>query len=249
MSGDLKSYIKDWGRKVHISWLRAKLRQLPELEIKGNVVIVAPHPDDEVIGCGGLIRRLIEKGTTPYVIVMTGGGASHKTCCQTPEEVIITERRKLTHKALGILGLPEDHIIELDFTDGSIGTGLKENKDTRLGGVWSQVNPDHIFVPHWGEGWKDHINTAKLVKENIPDKTVVWEYCVWMWYYNVWKGLDWSNSYELKLSEKEFRLKQEAMDAYLLPKAPCGKPWSGLLPKIFVNAHKAPIELYFRNTV
>jgi hypothetical protein len=56
-----------------------------------RVVIIAPHPDDEAIGCGGLIQTLVERGTSPHVIILTGGEGSHRGCCDiTAEDLINT---------------------------------------------------------------------------------------------------------------------------------------------------------------
>lgn len=295
--------VKDVIRRFHVDWLKSKTNRLHDLNPSGKVVIVAPHPDDEVIGCGGLISHLVSEGNPPYIIVMTGGGASHGSCCNISEDEVISHRRQLTHNALSILGVPEDHIFELDFKDGKIPSN-KENADPTqysiLITLLHQISPDVIFIPHWGEGWPDHINTAKIIKlivgtycscvrtscestvssmspastispksgqdmvktqeltlETVPHtpysipetlfkKATIFEYCVWMPYYNVWKGLDWKNAFRLKLSSEEHKKKLEAIDAYVKPLAPCGKPWSGVLPKVFIKANSGKSELYFK---
>jgi LmbE family N-acetylglucosaminyl deacetylase len=58
------------------------LRALPLVGVdvitNGNVVMVlAPHPDDETLGCGGLITELTAKGRPPVVVVVTDGTGSH----------------------------------------------------------------------------------------------------------------------------------------------------------------------------
>ncbi|WP_240051127.1 PIG-L deacetylase family protein, partial [Bacteroides salyersiae] len=50
------------------------------IEPKESLLIIAPHPDDEVIGCAGLIQRSLNKGNNVYVIILTGGEASHNGC-------------------------------------------------------------------------------------------------------------------------------------------------------------------------
>jgi LmbE family N-acetylglucosaminyl deacetylase len=40
-----------------------------------RVLVVAPHPDDESLGCGGLIASLAQKGCRFYVVFTTDGGA------------------------------------------------------------------------------------------------------------------------------------------------------------------------------
>lgn len=234
---------KDFIRRCHIRYLRIKGSCAKSLNLNGQILIVAPHPDDEVIGCAGLIARLVEHGILPHIIVMTGGGGSLKND-GVDKDMIIKARRGLTRNALSILGVPERNLHELDFNDG----GISDDSDQieRLKELICSINPDTVLVPHWGEGWPDHVNTAKIIKSLVPAKVQVWEYCVWMWYYNVWRGLDWRNAAALRLSPHEHELKVKAVDAYIRPLAPDGKPWSGVLPPLFIKANTGNIELYFK---
>lgn len=233
--------LKETIRKFHISWLRSHSAR--ELSLHGRVVIVAPHPDDEVIGCGGLIARLVARGNAPHIVALTGGEGSHRGCCKLPAGDIKQARRGLTRQALQILGVPAQNLHELDFPDGGISAQSPEAE--RLKALLEELRPDAVLVPHWGEGWPDHINAAKIVK-TITQASEVYEYCVWMWYYNVWRGLDWSNARRLKLTPEEHVLKLCAIDAYVKPLAPCGKPWSGVLPTLFLTANSGNSELYFK---
>lgn len=233
---------KDIIRRGHVAYLRMRCRRsLPQFH--GRVLIVAPHPDDEVIGCGGLIARMVEEGNAPQIIVMTGGEGSHGKNF-SEKASIVEARRGLTRKALSILGVPEGNLHELDFKDGGISSDSEQMM--RLKELIKSIAPDCVLVPHWGEGWPDHVNTAKIVKSLVPDSTEVWEYCVWMWYYNVWRGLDWKNAATLHLTAREHELKIRAVDAYIRPLAPDGRPWSGVLPPIFIEANTGDIELYFK---
>lgn len=233
-------------RQFRINALKNKAKSLGGAKLQGLLtpVIIAPHPDDEVIGCGGLIARFVAEGRTPHIVIMTGGEGSHNGCCSTSEEEITTARRRLTRKALDILGVPESNIHELDFPDGGIDKTLPQIE--RLKTILSRLKPDSVFVPHWGEGWNDHVKTAQIVNKLVAAGTEVWEYCVWMWYYNVWRGLDWKNAAILRMTSEEHRLKLKAMDAYIKPLAPCGNPWSGVLPKLFIEANQWDKELYFK---
>jgi len=246
--------MKEKLRKLHIAYLRNRAVCKQELALPRRALIVAPHPDDEVIGCGGLIARLVDDGRAPHVVVMTGGEGSHRGCCDTPSEDIVKARRGLTRKALFILGVPEENIHELNFPDGKI--SLAESAEVvQLKAVIANIAPSlagrdgegfSVFVPHWGEGWPDHVNAAKIIKNIMPSTTEVWEYCVWMWYYNVWRGLDWRNAAVLRMTPWEHELKLKAMVAYTKPLAPCGKPWSGVLPPLFLKTNQWNNELYFK---
>lgn len=240
-------YIKDIIRNLRCRLLQLKLSGKPHIALPESVLIVAPHPDDEAIGCGGLIARLCAEGHAPHVVVMTGGGGSLRGYSDMPESEVIKARRNLTLNSAKALGLPESNIHFLDFVDGHIGD-RPESEMNRIKELIEQLQPDAIFVPHSGEGWPDHLNTrnivlnSKLLPLNSPS---VYEYCVWMWYYNVW-NLDWRNAFQLKMADAEHSAKLKAVDAYIKPLAPCGQAWSGVLPKPFIKANTARQELYFK---
>lgn len=237
--------LKDIIRRLHVKYLKmggGRCKKIIE-PLAGRVAIVAPHPDDEVIGCGGLIVRLVAEGRAPHIIIMTGGEGSHRGCCDVSPAEIIEARRGLTRKALQILGVPFENIHELDYPDGSI--TAKNPQTEELKRLLAEINPQSVFVPHWGEGWPDHLAARKIGLDLASKTTAVYEYCVWMWYYNVWR-LDWKNARRLKMSADEHTTKLRAIDAYIRSVAPCGHPWSGVLPQAFVHANSHDTELYFR---
>ncbi len=113
--------LKDIIRHIRLLLLHLIYRCRPELPISGDTLIVAPHPDDEVIGCAGLIQKLVEQGTPPNVIILTRGEGSHRGCCNITEKDIMHERHKLTLRAAATLGLPESNIHCLEYPDGGGG--------------------------------------------------------------------------------------------------------------------------------
>lgn len=245
------SILKEQTRLLHIAWLRFRGKRCQPLKLDSQrIVIVAPHPDDEAIGCGGLIARLSDLGFPPHVIILSGGEGSHRGCCNMDETTIALHRRKLTDDAARILGLPDENIHRLGFVDGKIIGNVNDSSISvhnhnieELQMLLEKLNPTVVFVPHHGEGWPDHVNVKGLIDETRCKAEMV-EYCVWMWYYNVWR-LDWRNAWILHLSTGEHHRKLKAIDAYTSPTAPCGKPWSGVLPKVFLKAAKWNRELYF----
>lgn len=235
-------YINRW---LHIQYLTIRsCLSSPLFNLKARILILAPHPDDEVIGCGGLIARIVAEGRTPHIVILSGGEGSHRGCCGLGKDEITSARRRLTDDALRVLSVDREYIYELNFPDGGISP--LHSEAAKLKQLIDEIAPDTVFVPHWGEGWPDHVNAAKMVKEMLPIGTEVYEYCVWMWYYNVWRGLDWRNARRLKMTPREHQLKLEAMDAYIRPLAPCGNPWSGVLPPLFIKANSGVTELYFK---
>lgn len=236
--------MKDILRNIRLFLLHIQYKCRPILQLSEKTVIIAPHPDDEVIGCAGLIQALVERGTPPHVIILTGGEGSHRGCCKTTEADIIDARHQLTMKAAATLKLPESHIHCLHYPDG--GVDPKHPETVELSSLLHQLSPKALFVPHRGEGWSDHTRVAGIVNELTKRLTVdIYEYCVWMWYYNVW-NLDYRNARILKMSTAQHKRKLQAIEQYVTPLAPCGKPWSGVLPKPFLKAARWKRELYFK---
>ena len=291
--------MKDLIRNLRVFFLHLIYNICPSLSLPKRVVIIAPHPDDEAIGCGGLIQALVEHGTPPHVIILTGGEGSHRGCCDITAEDLIAGRHNLTIKAAETMGLPLSHIHCLQYPDG--GVTFEHPETERLAALLKELKPDAVFVPHRGEGWSDHVKAAEIVKaligmfnenENTKHYTLnskqkqrdlskqkrsaslnskqeqrdltkhytlnskqkrsaslntkpeLYSYCVWMWYYNVWR-LDYRNARVLRMSRAQHLRKLQAIDEYVTPQAPCGKPWSGVLPKPFLKATKWNKELYF----
>lgn len=241
MVNQLKDYVRQW----RIVWMHFRARSLREIDVPlGTTIIVAPHPDDEVFGCGGLMQQLTRQGHEVYVIFMTGGEGSHRSCCELAEEQIKEARRKMALRINPMLGVDVSHLYFLNYPDGGI---IWEHSETdRFKMLLDQLKPSSVFVPHWGEGWPDHVNTRAIVKELVGKYMAVYEYCVWLWYYNVWH-LDWHNAYMIRMTKEEHQRKLEAINDYVTPKAPCGKPWSGLLPRAFLCAIKCNLELYYKS--
>lgn len=237
-------------RKLRYFAIRALLDHTKQIQLSSTSIVVAPHPDDEVFGCCGLMQRLLGSGKRVELVIMTGGGGSHSGCCSIDEVSLIAHRRELTLKAASLYGLSEAHVHFLDFPDGGIAPEHSEAK--RLQALLDSLLKDEpdaaVFFPHRdGEGWPDHIRTAEIVSnlcaKNHP-KVKRYEYCVWFWFYNCWR-IDWKRARLLKMNSEEYRCKQQAIDTYILPKAPCGKPWSGVLPDVFVEANRWSRELFF----
>lgn len=240
MFGNLKNIVRD----IRVSLLRIKANALRPFSADNNILVIAPHPDDEIFGCAGMIKQAIEQGKKVNVLILSGGGKSHSGCCNINEEILISERRDLSRNAAKILGLSLDNLHFLNYPDGNI--SFESSETLRLAELIDELNPKAVFVPHFGEGWSDHIETGNIVRRLLQDRVCVklYEYCVWFWYYNTWR-IDWKQARLLRMDEMQYRTKLKAIDAYVRPLAPCGKPWSGVLPRVFIKANSWNKELYF----
>lgn len=236
--------VKDFVKRLQMKWLHFRMSPCKQLKPVGEVLILAPHPDDEVFGCGGLIARLVGEGRAPHVAILTGGGRAHRGCCDISEVDIIAARRKLTREAIKSFGLPESNLHEFDYNDGGVRDDHMFEKES-LKTLIANIQPDIILVPHHGEGWPDHLAVRQIGLDMASANTEVWEYCVWMWYY-MQRHFDWHSARQLKMSPAEHAAKLKAISIYQSAIAPCGNPWVGVLPNLFVKANSTDKELYFK---
>ena len=91
--------MKNFIRRIRIQIIRILSCGKRRLPIKESILIIAPHPDDEVLGCSGLIQRVLGEGKQVDVVILSGGGKSHSGCCSIDEKELIESRRALSRTA------------------------------------------------------------------------------------------------------------------------------------------------------
>ncbi len=84
---------------------------------KRPILILAPHADDESLGCGGLIAQACAAGETVYVAILTDGTGSHPNSQVFPPARLKALRERETADAVATLGLQSDHLSFLEYTD------------------------------------------------------------------------------------------------------------------------------------
>ncbi len=113
-----------------------------------NILIVAPHPDDEVIGCGGFIKKYTEQGWQVYVLVLTRGTPKLYT------EERIENVRKEAKNAHQILGVKET--IFLDYFAPELDMVSLADISRSIAKVINDLNAEKLFLPHRGDIHNDH---------------------------------------------------------------------------------------------
>ncbi|MGB4258440.1 MAG: PIG-L deacetylase family protein [Phycisphaerae bacterium] len=112
-----------------------------------NVLVVAPHPDDEVLGCGGAIRRFVQSGDAVTVAIATKG---------TPlfPASQVRQVRSEARKAAAVLGVKKLLFLDLPVTTLHL---IPEHK---LNAVFSKLvvatKPDLALIPFPGDRHQDH---------------------------------------------------------------------------------------------
>jgi len=219
----------------------------------GRMLIVAPHPDDEVFGCGGLMLQRLRAGWDVNVVILTGGGGSHKGCCDMPEEEIIAKRKRLCIRAGKTIGLDFGNIHFLDFKDGSLPRKNDAGFDDCVSVLREYIrrfNPSELYCPHFLDGWSDHVAASEITvaAAGFCKNINLYYYIVWAWMNTRLPALlrmGWKRSRKANIKDV-FDKKQKAIGLYLEECSPkCGKPYSGELPPDFLKSFEWPCELFF----
>lgn len=113
-----------------------------------TALVIAPHPDDEVLGCGGTIARLTSRGKTVDVVIATRGFPPAYSDEQVAE---VRAEAKVAHARLGVR---ETHY--LDLPAAALDAMPQAEINRAVSGVIAKVQPDTLFVPHLGDIHVDH---------------------------------------------------------------------------------------------
>lgn len=85
-----------------------------------GLTVIAPHPDDETLGCGGLIALARSEGRPVRVVILSDGTASHPGSREYPPDRLRIVRQQESAAALEMLGVARQDIHFLNITDGAI---------------------------------------------------------------------------------------------------------------------------------
>lgn len=138
---------------------------------QARILIVAPHPDDESIGCGGL---MLQYGAQCEILLLTDGRKGYDSSVPTDEEQLVRQRAEELRRAAAIAGI--EKIYMLGIPDNT----LKQNETTV--GAFDLTPYDYIFVPNHLERHKDHAPVLKMIQKMCRRQHAsarIYEYEVW----------------------------------------------------------------------
>lgn len=155
------------------------------LTLQAPVLVVAPHPDDETLGCGGAIALLRSHNCPVSVLVMTDGTQSHPRSRKYPAPVLQQLRQQETLDALATLGVDRAAVTFLQLTDGAVPTlATLEQPQAACRAYLAAIAPKTIFLPWRHDPHPDHRATWQLIHSAImgmrPAPRLI-EYPIWDW--------------------------------------------------------------------
>jgi LmbE family N-acetylglucosaminyl deacetylase len=141
--------------------------------LTGTIVILAPHMDDEVLACGGLIAKLPNKDRI-HLIYATDGMKSPAPIIAGRDEVspdLGKIRIRESTRAMKLLGILGQNLHFLCLSDGE----LQKNALALQSSIREQINkiqPRFIFVPFRYDRHPDHLAVNHVVASDIQQGTI-----------------------------------------------------------------------------
>jgi N-acetylglucosamine malate deacetylase 1 len=116
--------------------------------MNNRVLVIAPHADDEILGCGGTIARYVDNQDEVHVVVFTYGDPE----MYPPEEELQTRQElKDAHEILGIASVQF-----LEFPAPKLDTFPGYKLADAISGVIRVLQPNILYLPHRGDIHADH---------------------------------------------------------------------------------------------
>ncbi|WP_116109109.1 PIG-L family deacetylase [Lewinella sp. IMCC34191] len=166
---------------------QAPLHPASDLLAWSSTVIFSPHPDDESLGCGGLIRTLCDMDRMVRVVFVTDGAMSHPNSRKFPREARVDLRRAEAITACAHLGVPSDRVYFMSLRDGEVPSEWATDFPPAVFNLIQLVQgwePDTFVVPWRRDPHEDHRATWEICRAAVNqfEQTIRWvEYPVWMW--------------------------------------------------------------------
>jgi len=155
---------------------RAPAAGLSGLARVATAVIVAAHPDDEVLGVGGLMSMLATAGARLRLVAVTDGEGSHRGHADPGE--LARRRTAETTAALQALGAPAAEVVRLRLPD----TGLADREDDLTAALAPLAEGFDICLAPWDRDMhSDHEAAGRAARRAAPG--ALYYYPIWMWHW------------------------------------------------------------------
>jgi len=249
-----------------MNWLKVYVRRLcaRDQEFRLNLVaqpwparptvcatlIVAPHPDDETLGCGMLIASRLMAGECVHVLILSDGSASHRDHPTLQPKQLKSLRQAESVCAMNILGLPTTNVHFLDLPDAELphlSETQKEEARKQLKNILSLAPFDQVFTTWRHDASSEHEAAYALIAEKLPSSMRLLEYPIWA-RWSPWKLAQAKASkcsiYRIQTKPLSV-LKRQALQSYqtqLVPVPPWIKP---VLPRGFLSVFEHSAEYFF----
>ncbi len=192
--------------------------------LAGPVLVLAPHADDESLGCGGLVAALCEQGVPVHVWLVSDGTMSHPNSQAYPPEQRCALREAEFRQACAHLGVAAKSLRFFRFPDTKVPLPGSKKFGAATKQLCQQLQalaPQTIFTPWRRDPHCDHQATTALILKAIEETNwpgTLYEYPIWL--YELAQAGDAPHPSEVEvftftLQEAWQRKKKTAIEAHL----------------------------------
>ena len=148
-------------------------------------LVIAPHADDEILGCGALISDVSKDGRIAAIAFLTDGAGSHPCATETDSRTLAALRRREARAAIRVIWPSASAPIFLDWPDAhphALGSLVFEATAVRLARLCDRFGVDAIAVTGRDEPHCDHVaafHIAQGAASRAMRPTRLFEYVVW----------------------------------------------------------------------
>lgn len=169
--------------RVWQEWPRLNGLRALRLDPLASAVVVAAHPDDEILGFGGALAVLAERRARLRIVVATDGEASHPDSGAITRRRLAAVRRTEDAASLAALGAEAAEVVRLGMPDG----GLAAAEGELAARLHELVGGFDVCVAPWtGDVHPDHECAGRAAAAAARRRGVAaWQYPVWMWHWAV----------------------------------------------------------------
>lgn len=116
-----------------------------------KVIVVAPHADDEIIGCGATIAKHIKNGDEVIIVIATNASIGAPELFTVNQIEDIRKEALNAHKSLGVT-----ETIFLDYPAPALNAFPEYKISVELSKIFSKFLPTYLYLPHPGDIHQDH---------------------------------------------------------------------------------------------
>lgn len=213
-----------------------------------RAVIISTHPDDEILGCGGLLQLLARQQRNLMLVSMTNGSASHPGSRLWTADRLGIIRPQESAEALRRLGLSMNHLqwIHGGFPDAE----LADHQPALIEFLRTYLRPtDVVFTPWRDDGHSDHQAVAQAaIAVGAEIGCAVHEVPIfaWQWASPEDPRIPWKRACKIHLDRWTQARKRHAIQAFASQLS--GDPDAGLAPALtpaMLERMQQPFEVVF----
>lgn len=179
-----------------------------------RLVVVSPHPDDEVLGCGGVMQAALAQGCAVQVVSVTDGEACYPDHAQWPAARLRVARRRELTVAMRALGMDASHVTSLGLPDGAV-AGHETDLAAYLG---ARLKPGDVVLAPWvRDAHPDHEAAGRAACAAALSCGVrALQYPVWAWHWldPAAEAGPWTTAQRISMGADARARKQNAIAAF-----------------------------------